>query len=161
MSDVELRVLIPVKEYRLLKKASHEHKKCLKNVAISKGEGSDQPTCHGDKKSDPKIGTYDQVSKDCPNKFNANDNYDHSVNIVPKELIAEKSPTVKVHPNEKETRKLSSDVILSQLKPKFRSKGRQLLNILAISNDLSYDNNGMVTIFGRDVPGMYSRAKMI
>ena len=150
MTEVQLRVLIPVQEYKLLKKLAQDHEKCGKSAIVSEGSGSVKE-CAGD--SSNFQSPSNETILPSTSFYSGEKNIDQEVNLIPKDIIVNSSANVNVPKSIAEDEPLPKDAILSQLKAKFRPKGRKLLNILKKSNDFSFDKNGIVTIFGKELAG--------
>ena len=153
MSDIELRVLITLEEYKNLQQIAKAHQECsvsnsektkTKDIALSEGSGVTSNSFGEERQS---------FQETYSNSCQSEKNIDQNIQLTPKEIIIndENPQTTKSLPTEQP---LSIDTIVSQLKPRYRIKGRKILtSLLEHPEDFSYDSNGCVTIFKDSIPG--------
>ena len=119
-------------------------RKCKSAPTLKKGAGqSDSP---------------DIAIDSCDREQSRKDNCKNEENTLKKDIIVESEP-ISLVPKKKnitksERTKLPSDAILTQLKRKYRNKGKKLLEELAGKSDFSYDENGLISIENRKIPGV-------
>ena len=155
MNEVELRVLVPLEEFKTLKRLAKEHQDCVKGAGY-KSELKTEPTVlsdgsgtidtHGEQRHEI---TVDQPTDQCQKT----ENIDQSVKLSPKEIVLD-SKTVNGYKNIEDKKQLSPINVVSQLRQRYKKKGEKLLQLLLKNpEDFSFDGNGIVTIFKDTIPG--------
>jgi len=153
----ELRVLVPYKEYALLKKIEKEHMQNCKAKLPKNQNSTDNPIA--------KIGTgtvFKSGDQLCRNHedigshvmshttFEPKKNTDQSIDTISKDVIVETAPNVE----SKSAKNLSNIDIVNHLKQDFQEYGRIVLELLSAHPDqFQYDNNGVVKINNNFIPG--------
>ena len=153
MTEIELKILVPLHEYKNLQKLAKEHENCNKKHAgenvekfeesttLKEGSGSGEQRQNLD--IEPQTGPCQESQ-----------NIDQCVTTVPKQILLDsENPSIE----KKQERKpiLSVDSIISQIRPRYQKKGRKLLTtLLQNPEDFGYDKNGLVTIFKASIPGI-------
>ena len=144
------RVLVPFHEYEELKKiAKYHHENCgsKKPEIVSQGGGNSYEKLKGEILSE---GGGCKNDTDIPTQ-SANANVDQ-VPHFEKDIINEKTPTLSKSTVPRNT--LNNENIVSYLKEDHQKTGRLLLEKLSmVPKDFSYDENGIVTLFGITFPG--------
>ena len=166
--SVELKILVPLEEWKLLKSKAKthencddtskelerlreiekEHQKCsakVKSLSTTEGAGAEVNETGDHKISD--------VTFVMPNSnHNRQQNIDASADIIDKNIIVDKA--IEVPSDSNPVKILSDSEILQHIKDKFRNHASALLGKLAgHSSKFSYDSNGILSIFGKKYPG--------
>ena len=177
----ELRVLVPYEEWENLQKIAKEHEKCtlqleraVKSDSLSTKVGEGLCTIESSFSPSTKpqenvslvakvgegafiSGSGDEASTGLsfvmPKSFHHDqDNIDQSASNFPKNVIVDKaieSPTIAKH-----GKSLSNTDVILQIDEEFKPQAKLLLDKLsAYPHDFSFDDNGIVTIFGSNYPG--------
>ena len=161
MTDVQLKILIPLEEYKTLQKIAKAHEESLRKFEVATTNQTEKNSLtlkdgHGNVNRSEERFDISQNQSDDPCKIN--ENIDQSVETKPKEILIN-SESASVRKDFASERTLSLESIVSQIRPAFRSKAKNLMSILQQHpNDFGYDENGLVTIFKSTIPGMNKRA---
>ena len=164
--SVELKILVPLDEWKLLKSKAKthencddkskelerlreiekEHQKCsakVKSLSTTEGAGVNETGDH-------KISDITFVMPS--SNHNRQQNIDASADIIDKNIIVDKA--IEVPSDSNPVKILSDSEILQHIKDKFKNHASALLSKLAgHSSKFSYDSNGILSIFGEKYPG--------
>ena len=152
--DTTLRVLVPLEEYKSLKKIAQMcTKHCQskihseKSVTIKDGSGPSNEL------SPPGERRMANCAEDTLDSCEISKNIDQNIDLIPKEVIVN-SDSAQTSKTVSREEKLTLQNIVSHLRPRYQAKGRKLLSILLEHpDDFGYDQNGVVTIFKNTLGG--------
>ena len=156
MTDIQLRILVPLEEYKKLQKIARDHESCqskrsfFKQNDILHENKSDLTLKDGSGSEQRQIINNEVPSDPCQTQRNI----DQSVSTESKPIVVDSKIPETEKTNHSEIKDLPVSSIISQIRPRYRIKSKKLLNtLIEHPEDFSYDENGIVTIFNAIIPG--------